>query len=121
MYNENKKGIADDISSRLPPIVIVGRSIFFLSSSSVFFFSFLFSSFLCTMKRTRLSTRCVFFLSFFLPSLFVSLLSWFEFCLCHVPFFSFFFSLLFSFLFFFSPRFVEGRRGANYSIIVIVL
>lgn len=95
MYNENKKGIADDISSRLPPIVIVGRSIFFLSSSSVFFFSFLFSSFLCTMKRTRLSTRCVFFLSFFLPSLFVSLLSWFEFCLCHVPFFSFFFSLLF--------------------------
>lgn len=101
MYNENKRGIADDISSRLPPIVVVGRSIFFLSSSFVFF---LFSSFLCTMKRTRLSTRCVFFLSFFPPlSLFLSSRGLNSVCV------TFLFFFLFSSFFF--PKICGRKKG----------
>lgn len=55
--------------------------------------------------ETYTSLRCVFFLSFFFPLSLVLPLPWFEFSLCHVPFFLFFFSSFFFFK-------IHGRRGA---------
>ena len=104
MYNENKRGIADDQFA----IATDSRPIDFLPLLVRFFLKF-FLFFLCTMKCTRLYGVSSFFL--FSALFFVLPLSWFEFSLCHVSFFIY--------LFFFS-RFME-KWAQFYSIIMIVL
>lgn len=103
MYNENKRGIADDQFA----IATDSRPIDFLPLLVRFFF--LIFSLLSLHDEMYTSLRCVFFL--FSALFFVLPLSWFEFSLCHVSFFIY--------LFFFS-RFME-KWAQFYSIIMIVL